>query len=77
MTKKHVLRGGLAALAGIVLCTISVSSAAAQQSKKQQRADRVDRVFNEYEQWIAETFSTEDQPFLRIAAVFVGPEHGG
>ena len=33
MTSKHVLRGGLAALAGIVLCTVSFSSADAQQSK--------------------------------------------
>ena len=33
MTNKHVFRGGLAALAGIVLCTMSFSSAAAQQSK--------------------------------------------
>jgi YVTN family beta-propeller protein len=33
MTKKHALRGGLAALAGIVLCTVSFSGAAAQQSK--------------------------------------------
>src|SRR5437660_2770170 len=33
MTSKHVLRGGLAALAGIVLCTVSFSSVDAQQSK--------------------------------------------
>jgi YVTN family beta-propeller protein len=33
MTKKHVFRGGLAALAGMVLCTACFSLAAAQQSK--------------------------------------------
>jgi YVTN family beta-propeller protein len=33
MTSKHALRGGLAALAGIVLCTVSFSSVDAQQSK--------------------------------------------
>src|SRR5580704_466694 len=32
MTNKHVLRGGLAALAGIVLCSVSFSAMAAQQS---------------------------------------------
>ena len=33
MTSKHAFRGGLAALAGIVLCTVSFSSVDAQQSK--------------------------------------------
>src|SRR3984885_44913 len=33
MTNKQAFRGGLAALAGIVLCTVSVSSVAAQQPK--------------------------------------------
>ena len=33
MTNKQVFRGGLTALAGIVLCTVSFSLAAAQQSK--------------------------------------------
>src|SRR6266852_9085235 len=33
MTSKQAFRGGLAALAGIVLCTVSFSLAAAQQSK--------------------------------------------
>jgi YVTN family beta-propeller protein len=32
MTNKHVFRGGLAALAGIVLCSVSFSAMAAQQS---------------------------------------------
>src|SRR5262245_12391039 len=33
MTNKHAFRGGLAALAALVLCTMSYSPAAAQQSK--------------------------------------------
>jgi YVTN family beta-propeller protein len=33
MTKKQMLRGGLTALAGIAICTVSFSLAAAQQSK--------------------------------------------
>src|SRR5882762_1834295 len=33
MTNKQISRWGLAALAGIALCTVSLSSAAAQQSK--------------------------------------------
>ena len=33
MTRKQAFRGGLAALAGVLLCTVSLSSAAAQQSK--------------------------------------------
>src|SRR5438132_13331765 len=33
MTNKHILRGGLTVLAGIVMCTASFSLAAAQQSK--------------------------------------------
>src|SRR6266567_2461054 len=33
MTNKQLLRVGLTALAGIALCTVSISSAAAQQSK--------------------------------------------
>src|SRR5436190_20729014 len=33
MTSKHAFRGGFAVLAGIALCTLSFSLAAAQQSK--------------------------------------------
>src|SRR5260221_6291923 len=33
MTNKQMFRGGLAALAGILLCTVSFSPLAAQQSK--------------------------------------------
>src|SRR5712691_714738 len=33
MTNKQLFRGGLTALAGILLCTVSLSLAAAQQSK--------------------------------------------
>src|SRR5258708_1740861 len=33
MTSKQAFRGGLAALAGVLLCTVSFSLAAAQQSK--------------------------------------------
>ena len=33
MTNKHLLRAGLAALAGIALCTVSVSLASAQQNR--------------------------------------------
>lgn len=41
-------------------------------NRKLQRQREIDRIFSEYETWVAETMTTEDEPFLRIAAVFTG-----
>ncbi len=45
---------------------------ALQRSRKEQRRRRIDEVFENYQTWVEETLTTEDQPFLRVAAVFIG-----
>ena len=43
-----------------------------RRSKKQERKRHIDAVFADYRRWIADTLTIEDNPFLRVAAVFLG-----
>ena len=45
---------------------------ALQRSRKEMRRRRIDEIFQNYHSWVEETLTTEDQPFLRVAAVFIG-----
>lgn len=38
--------------------------------KKDVRAREVDKIFNDYEQWIEDTMKTEDSPYIQVVAVF-------
>jgi hypothetical protein len=40
--------------------------------QKQQRQNRIDRIFAEYTQYVRDTLTTEDVAFVRVAAVFRG-----
>ena len=37
---------------------------------------KVTNLYEEYQQWIRDTLATEDQPSIRIAAIFTGPGRG-
>jgi len=41
-------------------------------SKKETEQRRVEALFDEYQEWIRETMTTEDRPYIRVVAVFVG-----
>ncbi|MDT8391921.1 MAG: DEAD/DEAH box helicase [Lentisphaeria bacterium] len=43
-----------------------------QASKKEARQREIDTVFAETEKWIADTMTTEDDPYIRVVAAFVG-----
>lgn len=44
----------------------------ARRNKKLERQRRIDAVFAGYRRWVEETLTTEDSPFLRVAALFLG-----
>lgn len=44
----------------------------ARRNKKLERKRRIDEIFANYRRWVEDTLTTEDSPFLRIAAVFLG-----
>ena len=44
----------------------------ARRNKKLERRRHIDAVFAGYRRWVEETLTTEDSPFLRVAAVFLG-----
>lgn len=44
---------------------------AQMRNKKEERRRRIDTDFEDYRRWVEDTLTTEDSPFLRIAAVFV------
>jgi hypothetical protein len=44
----------------------------ARRNKKQERRRHIDAVFADYKRWVEDTLTTEDSPFLRVAAVFMG-----
>ncbi len=46
----------------------------ARIEKKQQRHRAIDKLFDDYLRWVEDTMTTEDSPYIRIAAVFVGEE---
>lgn len=41
------------------------------RNKKEERRRRIDVDFENYRRWVEDTLTTEDSPFLRIAAVFI------
>jgi hypothetical protein len=43
-----------------------------RRNKKLERRRHIDQVFADYRRWVEETMTTEDSPFLRVAAVFLG-----
>jgi hypothetical protein len=44
----------------------------ARRDKKLERKRHIDAVFADYRRWVEDTLTTEDSPFLRVAAVFLG-----
>jgi hypothetical protein len=44
----------------------------ARRNKKLERRRHIDAIFAGYRRWVEETLTTEDSPFLRVAAVFLG-----
>lgn len=44
----------------------------ARRNKKLERRRHIDAIFASYRRWVEETMTTEDSPFLRVAAVFFG-----
>jgi hypothetical protein len=50
-----------------------VGSAGSFASKrKQQRSREINRIFDEYIDWIEDTMLTEDNPYIRVVAVLKG-----
>jgi len=43
-----------------------------KEKRKQDRSHHIERVFNEYQQWLEDTQRTEDDPYIQIIAVFTG-----
>jgi ERCC4-related helicase len=43
-----------------------------QLSKKEQEQRRIEKIFDEYLTWIQDVMTTEDQPYIRVVAVFGG-----
>jgi hypothetical protein len=43
-----------------------------KEKRKQDRSHHIERVFNEYQQWLEDTQRTEDDPYIQIVAVFTG-----
>ena len=41
-------------------------------ARRERRRREIDRLFDEYREWIRDTMVTEDKPYLRLAAVFTG-----
>jgi len=44
----------------------------ARRNKKLERKRHIDAIFADYKRWVEDTLTTEDSPFLRVAAVFMG-----
>jgi len=44
----------------------------ARRNKKLERQRRIDAVFAGYRRWVEDTLTTEDSPFLRVAALLLG-----
>lgn len=45
-----------------------------KQRRKDERQAQIDRVFNDYKNWIENTQHTEDSPYLQVVAVFTGAQ---
>lgn len=42
--------------------------------RREERQQQIDRMFNDYQNWLDNTQTTEDDPYLQILAVFTGQE---
>ena len=42
--------------------------AGVRESKREQRSKQINQVFDEYRQWVADTMTTEPQPYIRVLA---------
>jgi uncharacterized protein YktB (UPF0637 family) len=45
-----------------------------QLSKKEQEKREIDRIFDEFINWVEDTMTTEDNPFIQVIAVLKGAE---
>lgn len=43
-----------------------------QLSRKEQEKREIDRIFNEFWNWVEDTMTTEDNPFIQVIAVLKG-----
>ncbi len=43
-----------------------------RERRREERAAQIERVFDDYLDWLENTQLTEDQPYLQVAAVFTG-----
>ncbi|MDM7995622.1 MAG: DEAD/DEAH box helicase [Acidobacteriota bacterium] len=43
----------------------------ARRNRKMERKRRIDEIFANYRRWVEDTMTTEDSPYLRVAAVFI------
>jgi hypothetical protein len=43
-----------------------------RRNKKQERRRRIEGDFSRHRRWVEDTLTTEDSPFLRVAALFIG-----
>lgn len=41
-------------------------------NQKQKKRRSIEKTFDEWKRWVKDTMETEDQPYLRVAAVFIG-----
>ena len=42
----------------------------AKRSEKERKSRKIEEIFDEYLKWIEEVMTTEDNPYLRVVAVF-------
>lgn len=47
---------------------------AIREHRKRDRMQHIDRVFEEYQQWLTETRHTEEEPYIQVIAVLTGDE---
>lgn len=45
-----------------------------RREKKEEKARKIDSAFHEWEEWVRDSMTTEDHPYLRVAAVFRGED---
>jgi len=44
------------------------------QGRKEKERREIDRIFDEYFNWIEETMTTEDNPYIQVVAVLKGAD---
>lgn len=47
-----------------------------KNKRREQRQRHIDRMFKDHEDWLDNTQTTEDQPYLQVAAVLTGQPAG-